>query len=507
MPDSHTMEEPVVPTEKEKMEGFEKVPIIRLIDYKKESITNIQDIENLRKIANKPLKELIKNRNSQLIVFPKKVGDNYDGVEDSKIINMSESGDTAFVEATDLLGFIGIDDTFLSIGTRFTGDIDKEDFFLHYLLQKVLKINILTLHHRAGQDAMLDLMMYMFPGYLSKALRQGLLKRYTQIMKNDVTIKGPINIAQHIRKNIPFNGKIAYNQRHFSIDNSATQLIRHTIEFIRSSQLKSLLKVDSQIKTDIALIESNTPSYNKNKRTSIVTLNKKRKPHPYFTSYAPLLQLCIAILEHKKMKYSSKKKEIYGIIFSGSWLWEEYLNNRIFAPLGFIHPDNRRKTNPVYIFNGTQTIVSDEEELIEKNLAPRYPDFMIFEKKENDDGNDLVKMVADAKYRHHSYCGDRENLHQLLSYMYITQSKHVLLIYPIGINTEAEIRKKLTEERNYSKSIVGYGGEYYRIGFGIPKNFQSYKEFSEFMEQEEKEIKNTINTILLKSMDLYNSRF
>lgn len=495
----HTMEETVVPTEKEKSDGFEEVPVIPLIDYKKESITNIHDIENLRKIANKPLKELTKNWNSRLIVFPKEIGDNYDGVEDSKIINMSESGDTAFVEATDLLGFIGIDDTFLSIGTRFTGDKDKEDFFLHYLLQKVLKINILTLHHRAGQDAMLDLMMYMFPGYLSKALRQGLLKRYTQIMKNDATIKGSINIAQHIRKNIPFNGKIAYNQRHFSIDNSATQLIRHTIEFIRSSQLKSLLKADNQIKTDIALIESNTPSYNKNKRNSIITLNKKRKPHPYFTFYEPLLQLCIAILEHKKMKYSPEKKEIYGIIFSGSWLWEEYLNNRIFKPLGFIHPDNRRKIHPVYIFKGKQAIVSEDEEWIEKNFAPRYPDFMIYEKTADGAINEVVKMVADAKYRHHSHCGDRENLHQLLTYMYITQSKHGLLIYPIGINTEGEIRKKLTEERNYSKSIVGYGGEYYRIGFRIPEKFQSYKEFSEFMEQEEKEIKNTINTILFKS--------
>lgn len=496
------MEETVFPTEKEKSEVLEKTQIIRLIDYKKKSITNIHDIENLRKIANKPLKELIKNWNSKLIVFPKEIGDNYDDVGDSKIINMSESGDTAFVEATDLLGFIGIEDTLLSIGTRFTGDKDKEDFFLHYLLQKVLKINILTLHHRAGQDAMLDLMMYMFPGYLSKALRQGLLKRYTQIMKNDATIKGSINIAQHIRKNIPFNGKIAYNQRHFSIDNSATQLIRHTIEFIRSSQLKSLLKADSQIKTDVALIESNTPSYNKNKKKSIITLNKKRKPHPYFTFYEPLLQLCIAILEHKKMKYSPEKKEIYGILFSGSWLWEEYLNNRIFAPLGFMHPDNRKKTNAIYIFKGKQALVYNNEEWIEKNYAPRYPDYIIYEKTVDGQWGDVVKMVADAKYRHYSYCGDRDNLHQLLSYMYITKSKLGLLIYPIGIDTEVEKKKELSEERNYSKTIAGYGGEYFRIGFQIPENFQDYKEFSVFMEEEENKIQNTIKTILLKSTNL-----
>lgn len=497
------MKEAGIPIEREQSDGVKKPRIISLIDYKKESITNKQDIENLRKIANKPLKEITKEWNTQLILFPKRIGDNYDGVENKKIINLSESGGTAFVEATDLLGFIGVNDTLLSIGTRFTGGKDSEDFFLHYLLQKVLKINILTLHHKAGNDAVLDLMIYMFPGYLSKALRQGLLKRYTQIMRNDANLKGAINIGHHIRKNIPFNGKIAYSQRNFSIDNSATQLIRHTIEFIRSSRLKSLLKADSQIKNDVALIEGNTPSYHKSKRNSIITINKKRKPHPYFTSYEPLLQLCIGILEHKKIKYSSEKKEIYGIIFSSSWLWEEYLNNRIFAPLGFLHPDNRKKTHPLYIFNEKQTIDEDkdDEELIEKKYAPRYPDFIIYAKTSNGEGRDLVKMIADAKYRSYSYCGDRENLNQLLTYMYITKSKLGLLIYPIGIDTPADIKKKLTEEQKYSKNITGYGGQYFRIGFDIPEKFESYKEFTKFMEEEESQIKNVISSILSKSSD------
>ena len=36
-------------------------------------------------------------------------------------------------------------------------------------------------------------------------------------------------IAQHIKMNTPFIGKIAYSQREFSFDNHLMQLVRHTM--------------------------------------------------------------------------------------------------------------------------------------------------------------------------------------------------------------------------------------------------------------------------------------
>ena len=77
-------------------------------------------------------------------------------------------------------------------------------------------------------------MTYLFIFYfLKKALRKGLLQKYTRNEYNNQNVKGTVDIQRHIRINTPFIGKIAYSQREFSYDNYILQLIRHTIEFIK----------------------------------------------------------------------------------------------------------------------------------------------------------------------------------------------------------------------------------------------------------------------------------
>lgn len=461
---------------------------ISILDYKDTEILNPDDIENLRVIANTDLSKLEIDNRGQIIVFPPKIGDHYDEIEKKQIINLRGTSEKAIIKANDLLGYMGVNDTFLSIGTRFTGDCE-EDYFLHYMLQKVLKINIFRLPHPTSGEAVLDLLTYMFSGMLSKALRQGLLKRYARSDRNDANIKGPVNVNRHLRNNYPFNGKIAYTQREYSADNNATQLIRHTLEFIKTTHHRYLLKSDTETKVNIALIETVTPTYEKRKRQSIIAANKKRNPHPYYTAYEPLLNLCIAILEHRKVRYAPQNKLIYGILFSGSWLWEEYLNNTIFSKLHFSYPDNRKKTNAIHIFKGRKSATSYDEEIIEKQYAPRYPDYMFLKNKE-------FKIIVDAKYRHHSYCGDRDNLHQLLTYLYITKASKGALIYPIGTETEVSIISDLKDEIKTPKIINGYGGQYYRIGFEIPQHTSSYGDFTNRMEIEESRLIDTIEELL-----------
>lgn len=475
--------------------------IIRILDYNKITINNLRDIENLRMVSNKEISSVCGEQNSKIIVFPSYLGQYYDGIEEKKIIELSEKPNgEAEIKALDILGFIGVDNTFLQIGTRFTGETDIEDFFLQYLLQKVLKINIFKFTHPSKQDGVLDLLVYLFPGMLTRALRQGLLKRYTLFEKNDSNIKGPIDVSRHIRSNPIFNGNIAYNYREHSYDNSTIQLIRHTIEFIRVTKNKNILTTDAVTREGIKVIESATPSYNKNNRVKIILENKKRKPHPYYTEYDPLIQLCISILEHRHIRYHQEKKIIYGILFSGSWLWEEYLNNVIFHPLGFIHPDNRKKTNAVYVFNRKHNLVDQEEDFLEKEYGPRFPDYM-FNKVNIDTGKDETLLIVDAKYRHHSYCGDRDNLNQLISYLYITQAKRGALIYPISTETDKDFVQKLKDEYKNPKGFNGYGGFYHRIGFEIPTKMNSYKEFVAEMIKEEKRIIEEIDNIIKKDFN------
>ncbi|MDE6479711.1 MAG: McrC family protein [Muribaculaceae bacterium] len=458
--------------------------LIQIQDYDRNEneILDAEDIKNLRLVANTELKQLLSDNNTHLLVFPPRIGGNFDGIDDKYIIKLRESNNKAYIKAEDVLGYVGIGNTFLSIGTRFTGNA-KEDFLLHYMLQKVLRINIFKYDHPSTNDAVLDILALMFPGMLSKALRQGLLKRYVRVERNDANIKGTININQHIRYNQPFNGKIAYTQREHTANNNAIQLIRHTIEYIKTTPVKQILKNSSEVKDNIAVIEFATPNYEKRNRQLIINKNKRRNPHPYFTAYDPLLNLCIAILEHHKVRYTSQDKLIYGILFSGSWLWEEYLYSAIFSKLNFTHPDNRRKTDAIYIFKGKIDNSSADPDIIEKNSAPRFPDYMYEEKG-------IVKIVVDAKYRHHSYCGDRDNLHQLLTYMYITKSQSGAFIYPIGSNDDLELMNEPP------KAIEGYGGDYNRFGFVIPRDASNYSEFEKNMCKEEDRLKDRIKELL-----------
>ncbi|MDE6632366.1 MAG: McrC family protein, partial [Muribaculaceae bacterium] len=187
-----------------------------------------------------------------------------------------------------------------------------------------------------------------------------------------------------------------------------------------------------------------------------------------------------------KVRYTSHDKLIYGILFSGSWLWEEYLYSAIFSKLNFTHPDNRRKTDAIYIFKGKIDNSSADPDIIEKNSAPRFPDYIYEEKG-------IVKIVVDAKYRHHSYCGDRDNLHQLLTYMYITKSQSGAFIYPIGSNDDLELMNEPP------KAIAGYGGDYNRFGFVIPRDASNYYEFAKNMSNEEDRLQARIKELLIES--------
>lgn len=120
---------------------------------------------------------------------------------------------------------------------------------------------------------------------------------------------------------------MAYSTREYTYDNDMTELIRHTIEFMKSKRYgQSVLGLDQETIDNVKSIISLTPSYNKNERGAIIGKNLRHKSHPYYTEYQPLQCLCLQILRMEEVKYGETDEEICGILFDGTWLWEEYLN-------------------------------------------------------------------------------------------------------------------------------------------------------------------------------------
>lgn len=392
----------------------------------------------LLKIEKLSVSEVINEKSKSLFIFA-----NADKIEDEKIIQLNSDDN---IMTGNIAGFIGLNDLQINISSRFAEN--EEDYFLHYMLSKVFNINLANLKHNQEKSSIFDFLILLFPYYLKQAFRKGLFRKYNTFHYNDPNIKGAINVTKFIQRDIPFTGNVTYTTREYSTDNHLTELVRHTIEFIKVGRYKSILEETSSALFVKAIIES-TPSYDKNDRQMIIGKNLTPIRHPYYSEWTDLQRLCLMILRHNKIKYANEsKKQIYGILFDVAWLWEAYLNI-LLASYHFKHPNNKTGEGRIYLFND--------------NTGYRYPDFY------NDE------YVLDAKYKTMPASVekiDREDLHQMITYLHILNPtpKTGVFLYPI--------KEKAVNSCLKSKTLNGKGGMIKAEGLIIPSNVTSFEDFS-----------------------------
>ncbi len=437
--------------------------IIQIADnnYKGVSIYK-SDIENIKQFANKKIKYLKENN---LFILSK--NSFKDDIENSDIIELDEVNNKIY--SNNIMGFIGYNDTQIKITSRFTPNSDK-DYFLHYMLQKVFYSNIFNWEYTTERDYSFDFLIYMFTHFFQKAIRQGIFKSYQNREYNDANVRGVIDINRHIKNNIPFNGKIAYNTREYSYDNNITQLIRHTIEYINTKS-RGILNINEDIKSGVFQIIEATKRYDKNKRQSIINKNLKKLNHPYFYEYEPLRKICIQILRHEELKYGREENKIYGILFDGAYLWEEYIYT-ILKDLDFLHPRNKEKTDGINLLNKKWTV---------------YPDFYNYNKQ----------IVLDTKYKMLNKDNDKidgSDKHQIISYVYTLGAKIGGFVYPL----ENEEFGCECEEIGTVKNNINHIASIYKYGFLIAnkksneENFNNIKEFAKEIKTSEDNFKEKI---------------
>ena len=404
------------------------------------------DIQNLRKIADVKIKDLSFDDNPNLLIFPRDLNCHGDKISESNIISMNNRDE---ISTSNIMGFIGINETQIDIKSRFAKD-DGADYFLHYMLQKVFAINLFDIKHSSNKENIFDFLVYLFPYFLKKALAQGVFKKYHKNEYNDARVRGSIDFNRHIKYNIPFRGNVAYNVKEHSHDNELTQLIRHTIEFIKTKKhLSFILNNDLETKECVAQINMATPSYNMRERNFIINKNLRLLYHPYYSAYTALQKICLQILRHETIKFGKEKNKVYGVLFEGAWLWEEFLFT-ILKDYGFKHPKNKDVSGGFRMFKDAKSY--DD---IDDNYRRLYPDFY------KDD------FVIDAKYKHLECGVGREDLYQLVTYMYCKKATNGAYIYPC-------------KDKNIKASkfqLVGYEGFINVVPFYVPQLANSYEEF------------------------------
>ena len=392
------------------------------------------------------------SKEDNIFIFPNDLKNSSDLERDQKIFETVNQE----IKTGNVIGFLGCDQERLTISSRFS--IKGDDYFLHYLLQKVLHINLTSLDVALSrEDKLYQLLIYLFPKYLQVALRKGLYKEYQRFSHNDSHVKGVIDVGNHLKRNVPFMGNIAYTTREFTYDNPLMQLIRHTIEYIKTRKSFGAL-LDNNRET-IAEIIRVTPSYKLADRAKIIRMNKT-KPirHAYFREYRKLQELCLMILNREKHGLGYQEQKIHGILFDVSWLWEEYVYTLL--PKDFIHPRNKDKTDGISVF-----LNDKNHENRKRRDREVYPDFYDLERK----------IVLDAKYKKLEFTErgiNREDLFQLISYSYILEAEKAGLIFPsVERSVNSEIGK-----------IAGYGAQLKKWSIQIPQNASSYSAFCKMME-------------------------
>lgn len=413
------------------------------------------DVASLFPIADKTIAELCRE-NENLLIFPYSIESSDDRIGESSVMSILNTDDPEKVRIStgNVMGFIGVGNLQIKIKSRF--DKGRDDFLLHYMLQKVLSFNLFDLSHNNEQEDVFDFIMFMFPYFLKAAMRQGVYREYQNFRHNDANLKGTIDVGRHIARNIPFVGNIAYSTREYSHDNNMTELIRHTIEFMKTKKYgQAVLNIDRETIENVNAIIEYTPLYNKSDRNCVISKNLRLKTHPYYTEYRPLQTLCLQILRMEEVKYGESDEEICGILFDGAWLWEEYVNT-ILSKQGFIHPENKRHKGGIYLFEGHSGI--------------RYPDFY------KDD------IVLDAKYKRlGSYnkvsMVDPDDVHQVMAYMSALHVNKGGFIAPL--------EKK--QDKIPKSQISGTLSYLYIFGIEISRASSSYVDFCERMKEKEEE--------------------
>lgn len=419
--------------------------ILKVDDNSQNKKSYFADIQNLiSKISDKTLEQLEKEG---LFVFPKKVQESKDITRKQMIIqSVNDSYCTGNV-----MGYLGYKNERLIIKSRF-GEKDN-DYFLQYLLSKVLNIpNIVDLDMNVNQENRLfNMWIFFFPYYLKTAMRKGVFKTYIRYKYNDKNVKGTIDIARHISKNTPFMGNIAYSQREYSYDNYLMELVRHTIGYINKKPYGNMIL--STVKDEVRLVIYATSGFNRMDRQKILLKNRRNIiRHAYYREYQSLQELCLLILQHQKHQVGCGQCQIYGILFDGAWLWEEYMNTLLKDI--FYHPMNKEREGVQWLFA--------------KNKGKIYPDFIGKNTKKN--------IIADAKYKPIDNIHNKDYL-QLLAYMFRFDAKQGYYLYPDTEDRE-DLKLFLNKGSKYESNVQARNDIFVvKHGLKIPINTRSYDDF------------------------------
>lgn len=165
--------------------------------------------------------------------------------------------------------------------------------------------------------SLLELYFDLFLNEVNQLIRLGLIKQYRKETKNVKALKGKLEFAGHLKKNLVHKENFYTTHQVYDKDHLIHQILSKALEVIQSLSKGSFLN-DKCLRVQMSFPEVQTI----NVSTALFDkLNLNRKTEPY----AKALELARLILLNYSPDIRGGKEKMLALLFSMNTLWEEYV--------------------------------------------------------------------------------------------------------------------------------------------------------------------------------------
>jgi 5-methylcytosine-specific restriction enzyme subunit McrC len=294
--------------------------------------------------------------------------------------------------------------------------IDAGDEEVRRNLARMLCVALdVRLHGRDGSamhrtDSILDVLVRLFCGSLWKALHQGPARRYEIRQETLAVVRGRIDIAQQVRRNLGRPDRIACAFEEFTEDTPVNQILkaalRLLIRVVRSADNQRNLNELLFCLADVSDVPRQSLDWH---RASTNRLTSR---------FAPLLRMAKTFLDGASSDVLSGSDQGFALLFDMNMLFEEYIGRvlqRAFAPADL----DVRRQGPV------------RHLALSLSGAPAFklkPDAVAMR-------GSVVNWIVDTKWKRLAQQATREgvaagDMYQMSIYARQYQAAHVMLLYP-----------------------------------------------------------------------------
>jgi 5-methylcytosine-specific restriction enzyme subunit McrC len=308
------------------------------------------------------------------------------------------------------VGVIQVDGLTIEILPKIDNDGKSEAVWQSALIEmlrvtrklKIQKVNEANVNKQ--QIHLLDIYFEWFLNEVQLLLHQGLIKQYYKETSNVKALKGKLEFAGHISKNLVHKERFYTTHQVYDKDHLVHQVLFKALDIIekctKGNYLYSKCKTVQLDFPEVKSITVNEATFSK--------LPKNRKTAPYETALA----IARLIILNYAPNVSSGSERMLALLFDMNSLWEEYILVRL---------------QQVAVEKGF-TVYGQNSKTFWKNISIR-PDIVL------EKGNE--KYIIDTKWKNIDYSEpSTHDLRQMYVYNEYWESKKAMLLYPSNITKD-----------------------------------------------------------------------